>query len=132
MGRLTGLRGLAICYLYMALGYGTLRAVTPDFGRISSDELYKEGRFRAVHARLRAHAESVAFFGGGLKEGQTITTYFQQLVQHVSHATSLKWGHGVADEFFSRQLPHNITWLLTLMFAKDFQVRPLHDIISMW
>ena len=34
---LTGRRGLAIAYVYMAAGFAALRAVTPDFGRLAAD-----------------------------------------------------------------------------------------------
>lgn len=44
------------------------RAVTPDFGGLTNVQYRLEGAFRGVHSRLRMHAESVAFFGGGAKE----------------------------------------------------------------
>ena len=44
------------------------RAVTPDFGSLAAIQYRMEGAFRAVHTRLRTHAESVAFFGGGAAE----------------------------------------------------------------
>lgn len=43
-------------------------AVTPDFGTLAAVQYRLEGAFRAVHTRLRTHAESVAFFGGGAAE----------------------------------------------------------------
>ncbi len=39
--------------------------MTPDFGSLAAMQYQLEGAFRAVHTRLRTHAESVAFFGGG-------------------------------------------------------------------
>ena len=41
-----------------------------------------EGAFRSVHTNLRTHAESVAFFGGGDKEGHTIDGHLQALMAH--------------------------------------------------
>ena len=41
-----------------------------------------EGTFRSVHTHLRTHAESVAFFGGGQKEGHTIDSHLQRLLAH--------------------------------------------------
>lgn len=81
---LTGHRGLAIAYLYMAAGFGCLRAVTPDFGRLAAEELRLEGTFRNAHTRLRAHAESVAFFGGGAREGVLLGGLFTRLTRSVS------------------------------------------------
>ncbi|XP_039031058.1 ABC transporter D family member 1-like [Hibiscus syriacus] len=68
MQLLTGRRGVAILYAYMLLGLGFLRTVTPDFGGLTSREQQLEGTFRFIHERLRTHAESVAFFGGGARE----------------------------------------------------------------
>lgn len=117
--RLTGKRGMGILYLYAALGYGALQAATPDFAQLLKREYYLEGDFRNAHTRLRTHAESVAFFGGGPKEGQLISGAFQRLLNHLHSLITLRWAYGSADEFFSKQLPHSITWLLTLLYSLE-------------
>ena len=143
--------------------------MTPDFGSLAAMQYRLEGAFRAVHTRLRTHAESVAFFGGGaagmmLKmnrlhstqapsvaavmlaiftcycciigrrgahfcalvsltratiaaEGSTVAAAFEELMAHLRRVSVVRWGHAVADDFFSKQLPNNITWLLTLMYS---------------
>ncbi|KAL7591277.1 hypothetical protein Lser_V15G31842 [Lactuca serriola] len=68
MKMLTGRRGVAILYAYMFLGLGFLRSATPDFGDLGNREQELEGSFRFMQERLRTHAESVAFFGGGARE----------------------------------------------------------------
>lgn len=55
------------------------RAVTPDFGALAERQYWLEGAFRRLHTRLRAHAESVAFFGGGAREGAAVDAAFLQL-----------------------------------------------------
>jgi ABC-type uncharacterized transport system fused permease/ATPase subunit len=117
--RLTGQRGMAILYLYTALGWGCLRAVTPDFGGLLKHEMALEGAFRNAHTRLRTHAESVAFFGGGAREGSQIAAAFTRLVDHLRTLIGHRWAYGAADDFFAKQLPHNVTWLLTLLYALD-------------
>lgn len=52
----------------MIVGFGFLRAITPNLGALTSKEQALEGAFRFLHSRLRTHAESVAFFGGGDRE----------------------------------------------------------------
>ncbi len=74
---------------------------------------------RNVHTRLRTHAESIAFFGGGPREGRTVAAYFDRLTKHLLHVANIKWLHSVADDFFTKQLPFNVTWVLTLMYAVD-------------
>jgi ABC-type uncharacterized transport system fused permease/ATPase subunit len=117
--RLTGPRGMALLYAYAAVGYGALRCVTPDFGGLLKREYGLEGAFRAAHSRLRAHAESVAFFGGGAREGEQVGAAFGALTAHGRALVRARWAYGAADEFFAKQLPHSVTWVLTLLYALE-------------
>lgn len=119
--RLTGPRGMAILYAYTIVGYGALHAVTPDFAGLLKKEYQLEGNFRNAHSRLRTHAESVAFFGGGVKEGALVGTTFENLAGHLRSLIKLQWRYGTADEFFAKQLPHSITWVLTLLYSLQQQ-----------
>lgn len=119
--RLTGPRGMAILYAYTIVGYGALHAVTPDFAGLLKKEYQLEGDFRNAHSRLRTHAESVAFFGGGAKEGALVGTTFENLSGHLRSLIGLQWRYGTADEFFAKQLPHSITWVLTLLYSLQQQ-----------
>lgn len=59
--------------------------MTPDFGALAERQYWLEGAFRRLHVRLRGHAESVAFFGGGAREGAAVDAAFQELqVKHIS------------------------------------------------
>jgi ABC-type uncharacterized transport system fused permease/ATPase subunit len=116
---LTRARGTALLYLYAALGWTALRAVTPDFGRLAGARYRTEGAFRAAHSRLRAHAESVAFFGGGAREAATVDARFRDVLAQDAALARARWGHAVADDFFAKQLPHNVTWALTVLYALD-------------
>lgn len=46
MHALTGGRGVGVLYLYMLLGLGFLRAITPDFAALTSKEQQLEGAYR--------------------------------------------------------------------------------------
>jgi len=117
--RLTGRRGAFILYSYAIIGYGCLRVVTPDFARLLDSQYNKEGAFRGAHERLRNHAESIAFFSGGEPEGHRITALYENLVSHLRRLINLRWKYGAADDFFAKQLPHSVTWILTLLYALD-------------
>lgn len=117
--RLTGPRGAIILYSYAIVGYGCLRMVTPDFASLLSEQYALEGAFRGSHTRLRTHAESIAFFNGGQREGREINNCYQSLVKHLQKLMQLKWKYGAADDFFAKQLPHSVTWVLTLLYALD-------------
>ncbi|KAJ7521019.1 hypothetical protein O6H91_19G034300 [Diphasiastrum complanatum] len=117
MKMLTGKRGVGILYAYMLLGLGFLRAITPDFGALKIKEQQLEGSFRYMHSRLRTHAESIAFFGGGSREQAVVETQFKSLLSHGQKILRRRWYFGIADEFITKQLPHNVTWFLSLMYA---------------
>ncbi|KAG5529449.1 hypothetical protein RHGRI_029992 [Rhododendron griersonianum] len=120
MKLLTGRRGVAILYAYMLLGLGFLRSVAPDFGDLASREQQLEGSFRFIHERLRTHAESVAFFGGGAREKmQMVESRFQELLDHSKILLKKKWLFGILDDFITKQLPHNVTWGLSLLYAME-------------
>lgn len=121
MKTLTGRRGVAILYAYMLLGLGFLRTAAPDFGELTSQQQQLEGTFRFMHERLRTHAESVAFFGGGSREKAMIESRFKKLVDHSLLNLKKKWMFGILDDFITKQLPHNVTWGLSLLYALDHQ-----------
>lgn len=119
MKLLTGRRGVAILYAYMLLGLGFLRTVTPDFGDLASREQQLEGTFRFMHTRLRTHAESVAFFGGGSREKAMVESRFKELLDHSLLHLRKKCLFGILDDFTTKQLPHNVTWGLSLLYAME-------------
>ncbi|XP_065881144.1 ABC transporter D family member 1-like isoform X2 [Euphorbia lathyris] len=121
MKLLTGQKGVAILYAYMLLGLGFLRAVTPDFGYLVSREQQLNGTFRLMHERLRAHAESIAFFGGGSREKAMIESRFRELLDHSLSLLKKKWLYGILDDFVTTQLPHNVTWALSLLYALKYK-----------
>lgn len=53
-------------------------------------EYFLEGAFRNIHTRLRTHAESVAFFGGGRREGNTIARVFHDLLTHLRSVVDVR------------------------------------------
>lgn len=119
MKLLTGRRGVAILYAYMLLGLGFLRSVAPEFGDLASREQQLEGTFRFMHSRLRTHAESIAFFGGGAREKATVDSRFRELIDHSKILLRKKWLYGIVDDFITKQLPHNVTWGLSMLYAME-------------
>uniref|UniRef100_I1PRR1 ABC transporter domain-containing protein n=1 Tax=Oryza glaberrima TaxID=4538 RepID=I1PRR1_ORYGL len=119
MKLLSGRRGVAILYAYMLLGLGFLRAVSPDFGHLAGQEQELEGTFRFMHSRLRTHAESIAFFGGGSREKAIVEAKFMKLLDHSKILLRKQWLYGIVDDFVTKQLPHNVTWGLSLLYALE-------------
>lgn len=119
MQLLTGIRGVAILYTYMLLGLGLLRSLAPEFGDLASREQQLDGTFRFMHSRLRAHAESVAFFGGGSREKAMVDSRFRELLDHSKLLLKKKWQYGIVDDFITKQLPNNVTWGVSLLYAME-------------
>ena len=71
-----GFKSTAMLYSYMLLGFGILRYTAPNFSELVQQSASTKGAFRFVHARLRTHGESVAFFGGDEIEGRQCQKYF--------------------------------------------------------
>ncbi|XP_022884514.1 ABC transporter D family member 1-like [Olea europaea var. sylvestris] len=72
-----------------------------------------------MHERLRTHAESVAFFGGGAREKEMIESRYTELFNHSIFLLKKKWLFGILDDFVTKQLPHNVTWGLSLLYAME-------------
>ncbi|GAB4851631.1 ATP-binding cassette sub- D member 1 [Ancistrocladus abbreviatus] len=119
MKLLTGQRGVSILYAYMLLGLGFLRSIAPDFGDLTSQEQQLDGTFRYMHERLQTHAESIAFFGGGVREKAMIESKFEKLLNHSALLIKKRWLYGILDDFVTKQLPHNVTWGLSLLYAVE-------------
>ncbi|MCO5596316.1 hypothetical protein L7F22_050377 [Adiantum nelumboides] len=119
MKMLTGVRGILILNLYMFLGLGFLRLITPDFGALVAQEQLLVGSFRYMHSRLHTHAESIAFFGGGLREQAIIEDRFNALMEHSKRLLWKRWLLDILDGFITKELPHNVTWGLSLLYAMD-------------
>ncbi|KAI5001649.1 hypothetical protein ZWY2020_026299 [Hordeum vulgare] len=75
--------------------------------------------FRFMHSRLRTHAESIAFFGGGSRERAMVEAKFATLLNHSKILLRKRWLYGIFDDFVTKQLPHNVTWGLSLLYALE-------------
>lgn len=50
-----------------------------------------------------------------------IESRFKKLVDHSLLNLKKKWLFGILDDFITKQLPHNVTWGLSLLYALDHQ-----------
>ena len=120
--KLTGTKGIAFLYLYMAFGYTTLKAISPDLAAASRGEHDLESSFRQSHIALRERAESVAFFGGGHREKFNIHKRFVALRRHVMGTLERRFNHDFYEDFLTNQLPHNVTWIISMLFSAQYPI----------
>jgi hypothetical protein len=52
---------------------------------------------------------------------QMIEARFTALLEHSKKLLRRRWMFGIADEFITKQLPHNVTWGLSLLYAMEHQ-----------
>ncbi|KAI5255204.1 ABC transporter transmembrane region 2 [Aureobasidium subglaciale] len=76
-----------------------LRRLSPPFGKLKAVEGKREGDFRALHARLIANAEEVAFYGGDQMEKLFLDKGFQELKRWMEGIYSLKIRYNMLEDF---------------------------------
>jgi hypothetical protein len=117
-------------FRYMVVGFVSLHYVSPDFAALAERTLELSSTFRKAHHYLKQHAESIAFFGGASREGSTIAAHLCRFLEQKRHLARAEWLHAVVDEFFSKQLPHNVTWALTMLYALQRDESSWHDAVA--
>lgn len=48
-----------------------------------------------------------------------VNSKFRDLLDHSKILLKKKWLYGILDDFVTKQLPHNVTWGLSLLYAMD-------------
>jgi ATP-binding cassette subfamily D (ALD) long-chain fatty acid import protein len=76
-----------------------LRKVSPPFGKLKAAEARKEGEFRALHARLIANAEEVAFYAGGPTEHVLLDQGFKSLRRWMEGIYRVRVGYNMLEDF---------------------------------
>ncbi|WOL18839.1 ABC transporter D family member 1-like [Canna indica] len=91
------IENLLLCFLQSAL-YSTSKYLTGALGL----------RFRKILTEL-IHAD---YF-------EMVESRFRELLEHCKIHMRNKWLYGILDEFITKQLPHNVTWGLSLLYALE-------------
>ncbi|KAH6669482.1 ABC transporter transmembrane region 2-domain-containing protein [Halenospora varia] len=76
-----------------------LRRLSPPFGKLKAVEGRKEGDFRALHSRLIANAEEVAFYGGASMEKNFLDKEFKSLKKWMEGIYTLKIRYNILEDF---------------------------------
>ncbi|KAK8187476.1 ABC transporter transmembrane region 2-domain-containing protein [Phyllosticta capitalensis] len=90
------LTGLLVNYFATAT---VLRRLSPPFGKLKAVEARREGDFRALHSRLIANAEEVAFYGGDQMERTFLEKGFKELKGWMEGIYSLKIRYNMLEDF---------------------------------
>lgn len=90
-----------------------LRRLSPPFGKLKAVEGKREGDFRALHARLIANAEEVAFYGGDQTEKLVLDKGFQELRRWMEGIYSLKIRYNMLEDFILKYSWSAFGYLIT-------------------
>jgi ATP-binding cassette subfamily D (ALD) long-chain fatty acid import protein len=88
--------GLMSNYIFTA---ALLRKLSPPFGKLKAVEGRREGDFRALHSRLIANAEEVAFYGGESMERTFLDKGFKELKHWMEGIYNLKIRYNILEDF---------------------------------
>ncbi|KAK4539738.1 hypothetical protein LTR36_010391 [Oleoguttula mirabilis] len=106
------LSGLLVNYFATAT---LLRKLSPPFGKMKAVEGRKEGEFRALHARLIANAEEVAFYNGGPTEHVLLDQGFRELRKWMEDIYRIKVGYNMLEDFVLKYSWSAFGYLVTSM-----------------
>jgi ATP-binding cassette subfamily D (ALD) protein 3 len=75
---------------YYVVAGSVLRAVMPNFAKLTAQTAQREAAFRAVHSNIIQHAEEVAFYRGERTERHSADKGISSLVKHQLYVKQLK------------------------------------------
>ena len=120
-----GYSGLLVLYsYYLAIG-GFVRAFAPPFAKLVARQQALEGELRARHARLIAHAETVALLDGGARERELLDGALQRSAAFSRGLHLLQFYQGCVDQFTIKYGASMIGWPV---LAVPFLTSPSTDV----
>lgn len=94
--------GPLLASVVIAVTGQVLRLASPRFGQLVAEEASRRGRLREAHARISAHAEEIAFYGGHQTEHRYLTTAYKSLVTHLRRVLALKLWYVMLEQFLMK------------------------------
>ncbi|KAG2068436.1 hypothetical protein BDR04DRAFT_1232846 [Suillus decipiens] len=104
LARSLGFRGTVLLFINYYITAKILRAVTPAFGRLAAVEARLEGEYRAGVGRIGRESEEVAFYDGGARERDILTTAYLRLIKHVNSIYKIRIAYEWTEDFVIKYL----------------------------
>ncbi|XP_015434476.1 PREDICTED: ATP-binding cassette sub-family D member 1 [Dufourea novaeangliae] len=95
-------QGPLLASVVIAITGQILRLASPKFGQLVAEEASRRGRLREAHARISAHAEEIAFYGGHCTEHRYLSTAYKSLVSHLRRVLALKLWYVMLEQLLMK------------------------------
>ena len=116
LAQYTGIVGVLGLWGYLLGSLGIYKIILPDYKYFIQEEKSLQGKFKFVHGRVRTHAESVAFFGGGEREREIIDARFDKLMDLLRRKRAKDTQFGFAEGMLREKLPEALEWGIQYFF----------------
>ncbi|CAK9823652.1 ATP-binding cassette sub-family D member [Anthophora retusa] len=97
-----GLQGPLLAMAVITLTGQILRLASPKFGQLVAEEAARRGRLREAHARISAHAEEIAFYGGHSTEHRYLKTAYKSLVSNLKKTLAVKFWYVILEQLLMK------------------------------
>ncbi|KAJ7145398.1 ABC transporter transmembrane region 2-domain-containing protein [Mycena crocata] len=104
LSRSLGVRGTMLLFGNYYLTVSILRAVTPAFGRLAAIEARLEGEYRAGMGRIGREGEEIAFYDGGARERDILSTAYLRLIKHVNSIYRIRIAYEWTEDYVIKYL----------------------------
>ncbi|KAK7028680.1 ABC transporter transmembrane region 2-domain-containing protein [Favolaschia claudopus] len=99
-----GVRGTILLFGNYYLTVTILRAVTPAFGRLAAVEAKLEGEYRAGMGRIGREGEEIAFYDGGTRERDILSSAYLRLIKHVNNIYKIRIAYEWTEDYVIKYL----------------------------
>ncbi|CAF0823163.1 unnamed protein product [Rotaria sordida] len=96
----------ALLFLVVSFTFMAVRKLSPNFGKLVSEEARRRGILRFAHTRVIANAEEIAFFDGHEVERNWILKLYDQLREQTSLIIKKKFWFIMLEQFLMKYFWH--------------------------